>query len=171
LHDWLQNEAHQGGSVVINEAQLKVKIKFWIREYGWGGMPHSGASSNILQTLIDHKGFVPTAKGYTGIALQTIGDEVESAVRIMEQMPGEAGDENVCFKGAMALRAYYLTPKYWPEEERISRMALIGLRMSKPTFYKFVQLGRAFLMGYLNSREKVPEHDDATENTYATGSA
>jgi hypothetical protein len=158
---------------VINEVQLKVKLKFWIREYGWGGMPDSGgSSSNLIQTLIDHKGFVPTSKGYVGIALQTIGDEVEAAVRIMEQMPGEAGDENVCFKGAMALRAYYLTPKHWPEEERISRLSLIGLRMSKPTFYKFVQLGRAFLMGYLNSREPAAEDEDnSNSNTHAIGSA
>jgi hypothetical protein len=72
----------------------------------------------------------------------------------------------------MALRAYYLTPKHWPEEERISRLSLIGLRMSKPTFYKFVQLGRAFLMGYLNSREPAAEDEDnSNSNTHAIGSA
>lgn len=145
-----------GDAGVITEEQLRGKLKFWIREYGWGGMP-SSKSSNLIQTLMDHKGFVPSHKGYVGIPLQTIGDEVEAAVREMEQMPGEAGDENVLFKAAMSLRAYYLTPKEWAEEDRLYRLRLIGLSMSKPTFYKFVQYGRAFLLGYLNSRENEKE--------------
>lgn len=140
----------------INEVQLRDKLKFWIKEYGWGGMPCS-KSSNLIRTLMDHKGFVPSSKGYVGIPTQTVGDEVEAAVRIMEQMPGEAGDENVLFKAAMVLRAYYLTPKEWAEEDRISRLGLIGLKMSRPTYFKFVQLGRAFLLGYLNARQNEVE--------------
>lgn len=138
---------------MIDERQLRDKLKHWIREYGWGGMPNENPS-NLIQTLIDHKGFVPSKKGFVGIPIQTVGDEVEAAIVIMTGMPGEPGDENVLFKAAMTMRAYYLTPKYWPEEERLKKLHDIGLAMSRHTYYRFVQLGRAFLMGYLNSREK-----------------
>lgn len=138
---------------MINERQLRDKLKFWISEYGYGGMP-GGKGSNIIQTLIDHKGFVPSKRGYVAIPVQTVGDEVEAAVRIMANTPGEAGDENVLFKAAMSMRAYYLTPKHWPEEDRIKELRNVGLPMSRHSYYRNVQLGRAFLMGYLNTREK-----------------
>lgn len=139
---------------MINERQLKEKLKFWIREYGDRGATEGGGARNLIQTLIDHKGFVPTGRGYISIPIQTVGDEVEAAVRVMSTMPAEVGDENVLFKAAMTLRVYYLTPPYWPEDERLKRLKAIGLPMSRHTYYRNVQLGRAFLMGYLETREK-----------------
>jgi len=141
---------------MITEEQLREKLKAWIREYGDGGMPQE-KTWNIIQALIDHKGFVPSSRGYVGIPLQTVGDEVEHAVNAMAAMPAMPGEPNVCFKAAMALRAYYLTPLRWPEEERIRWLGLIGLRMSRHTYYRSVQLGRAFLMGFLASKEELRE--------------
>lgn len=137
---------------MINESELRSMLKHWIREYGQGGMPHE-RSANLIATLIDHKGFVPTQGGFRGVPLNTIADEVQRAVDEMSSMPGEVGDENVLFKAAMALKAYYLTPKHWPEEERIRCLRDIGLPMSRHTFYRNIQFGRAFLLGYLTSRE------------------
>jgi hypothetical protein len=139
---------------MITETELHERLKEWIREYGPGGLPHE-ATTNLIHTLVDHKGFVPSGGGFRSIPLGTLADEVEGAVCDMESAPGRAGDENVSFKAAKVLRAYYLTPIHWPEEERIRRLRLIGLSMGRHTYYRFVQLGRAYLMGYLSSREKV----------------
>jgi hypothetical protein len=138
---------------MITESQLREKLKYWIREYGWGGMPNQ-RSTNLLQTLIDHHGFVPSGSKRPHVPINTVGDEVEDAVMAMASTPAEVGDENVMFKAAMAMRAYYLTPKHWPEEDRIKQLKIIGLPMGRHTYYRCVQLGRAFLLGYLNSREK-----------------
>src|SRR5690349_21592141 len=115
---------------MITETQLNQKLKFWVDEYGWGGMPSSRSAANLIHTLIDHKGFVPSSGGRRS-TLNTIGDEVEAAVQIMEQTRGEPGEENVAFKAAMALRAFYLTPRHWPDDERIERLRMIGLPMGR----------------------------------------
>lgn len=133
---------------MISESQLQDMLRAWIREYGMGGLPHE-KTSNFLQSIIDHKGFVPSSTGYRGVQLGTIGDKVEQAIQDMASTPAMPGDENKMFKAATVLRAYYLTPKHWAEEERIKRLKAIGLPMSRHTYYRFVQLGRAFLMGYL----------------------
>lgn len=147
---------------MISGTELHEKIKAWIREYGPGGMPNE-KSSNLIQTLMDHKGFVPTGRGFLPVTLRTVADDVEAAVNEMAQTPAEAGDENVCFKAAMCMRVYYLTPNYWPESERLQRLKKIGLPMSRFTYYRYVQIGRAFLMGYLTSRRLEIEEARALE--------
>ena len=37
-------------------------------------------STNLIQTLIDHNGFVPSSGGFRKIPLGTIADEVEAAI-------------------------------------------------------------------------------------------
>lgn len=138
---------------MISESQLREMLKAWIREYGMGGLPHE-RTANFLQSLIDHKGFVPSKIGYRTVQLGTIGDKVEQAIQAMASTPGNPGDENILFKAATVLRAYYLTPKHWPEEDRIRKLRASGLPMSRHTYYRLVQIGRAFLLGYL-----VPERN------------
>ena len=140
---------------MINEQQLREMLRVWIKEYGLGGLPHE-RTQNFLQSLIDHKGFVPNSS-YRGIPLGTIADKVEEAMQAMASTPGEPGDENMMFKASMALRAYYLTPKHWPEAERIKHLGKAGLPMSRFTYYRFVQIGRAFLLGYLMPEKNLEE--------------
>ena len=138
---------------MITEAELADRIHHWINEYGPGGYPHE-RSTNFLQLLIEHQGFVPAACGFVGVKLGTIADEVEDAIRSMTETPGLPGDENVCYKAAMVLRAYYLTPKHWPEDDRMRSLKLIGLPMSRDSYYRYVRLGRAFLLGFLCANDK-----------------
>jgi len=141
---------------MVTEQQLRDMLRAWIREYNEvGGLPRE-PTRNFLQSLIEHKGFVPSS-GYRGIPLGTIGDKVEKAMQDMASTPAEPGEENLMFKASMVLRAYYLTPKHWPEEDRINGLKAIGLPMSRHTYYRMVQIGRAFLLGYLTPERNIEE--------------
>lgn len=134
---------------MISESQLDIRLEQWVREYGPGGsLPHT-SSRNFLQSLIDHKGFVPSARGYVGVQLGTAADEVESAVCTLALLRGEPGTTSAPFRAAMCLRAYYLSPKHWPEDERLRALAKVGLSVSRQTYYRAVQYGRAYLLGAL----------------------
>jgi hypothetical protein len=141
---------------MITDSELQEKIKAWVREYGPGPdtLPHE-STQNFLKTLIDHKGFVPSSRGYVPTPVLTIGDEVENAVRMMAATPGEAGTENVLFKCSVALREYYLCPREWDEEKQLRALRALGLPMSRAKFYECVRLARAFLAGYLNGRNRL----------------
>jgi hypothetical protein len=135
---------------MICELTLKEMLGHWIREYGPGGMPKE-ATRNFLQQIMDNTG---RATGFRNcVPINTIGDEVESAIVEMTRLPAFPGEPNVMFKAAMVLRAYYLSPKHWPEDERIDALRRVGLPVSRIKFYEYVRLGRAFLMGYLNERK------------------
>jgi hypothetical protein len=136
----------------ITEEQLQDKIRAWIREYGPGGM-NWGGTSNILAVLIDHKGFVPNSSACFGNA-RSVADEVHDAVDVMAQTPG-------CFRDAMALRNYYLTPNELSEEDRLHRLRIIGLPMSRATYFRCVQRARAFLINYFNAMRKELEEKNA----------
>jgi hypothetical protein len=134
----------------ITDDELQEKIRAWRREYGGGGSAYVAGMSNILQTLIDHKGFVPRAQGKRGIALGTIADEFEQALRDMAATPAEPGRPNQCFRMAMAFRCYYQSSIDDADEDMIDRMRDIGLPMSRSTFYRSVRQARAFLLGWYN---------------------
>lgn len=139
---------------MVNESELQELLRAWIREYGPGGLP-SEKVSNFIQTLMDHKGFVPSKRGYMPVQIRTVADDVESAICAMETTPAMPKEPNVCYVAAKTLRAYYLTPKHWPEDERLLALRKVGLPMSRHTYYRNVQLGRAFLMGYLTPKKCV----------------
>jgi len=134
---------------VINEAQLDVRLEQWAKEYGQGGDMPQTRTRNCLQSLIDHRGFVPSARGYSGTPIGTAADEVEQAICTLAQMRGTPGTVSLPFRAAMCLRAYYLSPKHWPENERLRTLAKVGIPMSRQTYYRAVQYGRAFLLGAL----------------------
>lgn len=137
--------------VLLTESQLDERLDQWAREYGsrWS----CGSGGNIIQTLIDHKGFVPSGGG-SGPVLCTKADEVEAAVSRMQNTLTEPGTTNPYYRAAFVLRAEYLTPNHWPESERLEWLKRIGLSMSRHTYYRALQFARAFLAGFL-SKEKV----------------
>lgn len=133
----------------ITEEELQDKIRAWRREYGHGG--YGGWASNILQVLIDHKGFVPRPQGKRGPGIGTIADEFEQALRDMAATPAEVGKANECFKMAMVFRCFYLSSHEDADDDLLDRLRRIGLPMSRSTFYRNVRKARAFLMGYFNA--------------------
>lgn len=134
----------------ITEDELQDKIRAWRREYGYGG--YDGlSSSNILQVLIDHKGFVPRPQGKRWPGIGTVADEFEQALRDMAATPAEVGKPNECFKMAMVFRCFYLSSHEDADDDLLDRVRRIGLPMSRSTFYRNVRKARAFLMGYFNA--------------------
>lgn len=129
---------------MINEAQLDAWLEQWACEYGRDcDMPLSRAC-NPLQSLIARNGFAPSG-GSPRIVIGTWADEVESAVRALELMRGEPGTTNQTFRAAMCLRECYLSPQYWPEEERLRALAKVGIAISRQTYYRAVQYARGYL--------------------------
>lgn len=129
---------------MLTETQLNDRLEHWSREYGWGGMPRE-SGSNILQRIMDGVG----ARG-RDVVLNTLGDQVEHAVKQMACTPAPRGCTNTLFRAATVLRVEHLTPHYWPESERLRRLKTIGLPMSRETYYRGLQLGRSYLLGYLS---------------------
>ena len=134
---------------MISERELDDMLTRWSKEYGPGGMPRE-ADTNWLQTIID--GGARSTKG-RHVVLNTIADEVENAVKQMENMPGEPGRPCMCFRAAKVLRVNYLQPDFLPEQERLYKLSRIGLSMGRDTYYRALGFGRAFLMGRLECRK------------------
>lgn len=135
---------------MMTTEMLKVRLADWEREYGWGGMPRANTGANVLQQLIEHKGFVPSGRGFIPIPIKTLADEVEAAVMLMQNTPGES--PNTFYRAAMVLRVEHLTPSYWPEQERMAKLRRIGLSMSRHTYYRLIQFAHAYLMGHFSQR-------------------
>lgn len=124
---------------MISEAELRDMLQQWVKEYGYGGMPKE-SSTNILQTIIDHKGFTPSSGGFRAIPMNTVGDLVEAAVVRMQNTPG-------FFKAAMALKAHYTAcPNNLTEGDRIGRLHSIGIPMTSMQYREQVGIGHAVLM-------------------------
>ena len=64
----------------MTEEELDVRLDYWVREYGGGSYGDSGGRWNIIQALMAHRGFVPSARGYINIPLRTWADDVEKGV-------------------------------------------------------------------------------------------
>lgn len=135
---------------MITDEDLNEKLKHWVKEYGPGGLPNE-RSYNLIQSLMEHKGFVPSSRGYVRLLLNTVGDEVESGVVAMECTPAEPGQPNICYRAAKVLRMHYLVPRTYIEADRIKFLGHIGLRMTRHGYHVGLQHARAFLAGYLNA--------------------
>lgn len=114
-------------------------------------MPSERGKVSILQRLIDHEGFVPSSRGYVPVPIKTLADEVEAAVMLMQMTRTDSGP-NPYYRSAMVLRIEHLTPNYWPEQERLQKLRRIGLDISRHTYYRSLQFGRAFLMGHFSTK-------------------
>lgn len=120
---------------------LEARLVAWAREYGHGGDAGIGwKSSNILQTLVDHRGFVPDSRGYLPVPIRTAADEVETIVRGMEA--------SGWVKQAQALRVDYFHPRA-AIDSRLSIMRRSGLPMSRAGYYDHIAQAKAFVAGAL----------------------
>ncbi len=125
----------------MDKKQLDARLQNWAEEYGGGRYENIGyASQNILQTLIEHKGFVPSSRGFVPVPIQSAADEVESAVRMMESIG--------YFRPGRVLRCEYFVQRA-PIEVRLSNLRRIGISISRAVYYDYLAIGRAFVAGQL----------------------
>ena len=125
---------------MITEKELKIRLVEWAEEYRHADHGPGWSNRNLLATLIEHRGFVPGARGYVPIATHTAGDEVESAVTEMER----AG----YFKPGRVVRCEYFLARS-PFELKLENLRAVGLPMSKAGFYMYLGQAHAYLSASL----------------------
>jgi len=115
---------------MLSRAELESRLKGWADEYGGGRYENIGYHSrNMLQTLVEHQGFVPSGRGYIPVPIRTAADEVERVVVAME-----AGEY---FKQGRVLRCDYFLPNI-PMEVRLKNLHRIGIQTSRAGYYDFL---------------------------------
>lgn len=129
----------------MDKKQLDGRLQGWAEEYGGGRYENIGyASRNILQTLIEHEGFVPSSRGFVPIPIKTAADEVEAAVRMMESTG--------YFRPGRVLRCEYFVPNA-PIELRLVNLKKIGISISRAGYYDYLAIAKAFVAGQLTRQE------------------
>lgn len=142
------------------ESDLQERLKNWAQEYGGGRTQYIGFNSrNLLQVLIDHKGEVPSSRGYIPVPTQTAADDIEEIVVAM-QIGGR-------FKIAMVLRCEYFNP-HAPIEQKLARLRDIGLPMSRAGFYNFLKEAVAYVDGALEALRRAHDPFRREECTSST---
>lgn len=129
---------------MIDRTELDRRLKGWADEYGGGKYENVGwRGRNLLQTLIEHQGFVPNAAGYVPIPIRSAADEVETVVVEME----------VCgwLKQAKVLRCDYFRPD-WSIDQRLREIAKIGFGMSRAGYYDRLAEAKGMVAAALTKR-------------------
>lgn len=105
---------------MIDRSELEQRLTGWAQEYGGSRYEHVGwHSRNLLQTLVEHRGFVPSSRGYVPVPMHSAADEVE---RIVNEMA-----ESDMRRHANVLRCDYFHP-HLPITERVKRFQLSRAR-------------------------------------------
>lgn len=125
----------------MNRTELDGRLKGWASEYGGGKYENIGYSGrNMLQTLVEHQGFVPNSAGYIPIPIRSAADEVESAVLQMEA--------SGWFRQGRVLRCDYFLPNI-SMPERLTNLRRIGISVSRATYYDLLSEAKAYIGGAL----------------------
>lgn len=128
----------------VDKETLDMRLRNWADEYGGGRYENIGyASRNMLQTLIEHRGFVPTSQGYKPVPINTPADEVESAVISMEAFG--------YLRPGRVLRCEYFV-RNAHMELKLANLAKIGISIKRPTYYDYLAIARAYVSGQLTKR-------------------
>lgn len=125
----------------MDRKTLEGRLENWAEEYGGGRYEDIGyASRNILQTLIEHQGFVPSSRGFIPIPIRSMADEVESAVRMMETLD--------YYRQGRVLRCEYFI-RSAPIEVRLANLKKIGVSTSRAGYYDYLAIAKAYVAGQL----------------------
>lgn len=131
---------------MIDNIELERRLLGWAHEYGGGKYANVGWQGvNLLQTLIDHKGFVPSSRGYVPVAIRTASDEVESIVRRME--------DSDMRKQAKVLRCDYFHPNI-TVDARLKHMRKEGFGLSRTSYYAALEGAKLYMRGELSARAR-----------------
>lgn len=123
---------------------LERRLRDWAEEYRGGRYEHLGFSGrNILSTLIEHRGFVPSSRGFVPVPTCTPADEVEVVVNRM----AEVG----LYPESHVLRIEYFEPDL-ATEHRLDRLRRLGLAMTEDAYASRLAMAKGFLMGALSSK-------------------
>jgi hypothetical protein len=125
----------------MDRAELDRRLKGWAEEYGGGRYENIGYHSrNMLQTLVEHRGFVPDSRGFIPVPIRSAADEVEQVVNRMEA--------DGWFKQGRVLRCDYFLPNL-PMDVRLRNLRQIGIQTSRAGYYDFLAQAKAFVAGAL----------------------
>jgi hypothetical protein len=125
----------------MDRAELDRRLKGWAEEYGGGRYENIGYHSrNMLQTLVEHRGFVPDSRGFIPVPIRSAADEVEQVVNRMEA--------DGWFKQGRVLRCDYFLPNL-PMDVRLRNLRQIGNQTSRAGYYDFLAQAKAFVAGAL----------------------
>jgi hypothetical protein len=125
----------------MDRAELERRLKGWAAEYGGGRYENIGYQSrNMLQTLVEHQGFVPDSRGFIPIPIRSAADEVEQTVNRMEA--------DGWYKQGRVLRCDYFLPNI-PMDVRLRNLRHIGVQTSRAGYYDFLAQAKAFVAGAL----------------------
>jgi len=126
----------------LDREQLDTRLKGWADEYGGGRYENIGwQGRNMLQTLIEHRGFVPSSGGYVRVPIQSAADEVEAAVKLMETTGW--------YRQGRVIRCDYFLPNA-PMEVRLRNLRHIGVSLSRASYFDHLSQAKAYLSGALN---------------------
>lgn len=129
---------------MIDSDALDVRLKQWAREYRDTGADTPGWNTrNLLQTLIEHEGFTPDARGFVPVPIRTEADEVEQVVRDME---GSGWTRE-----ALVLRVDFFCPGD-AIEDRLQRLRALGFSMSRTGYYSYLAQAKAAVAGGLRRK-------------------
>ncbi len=125
----------------IDRTELDRRLRGWAQEYGGGKYENIGYQSrNLLQTLIEHGGFVPSSGGFKPIPIRSAADEVEAAVNQMES--------EGWYKQGRVLRCDYFLTNI-PMESRLKNLDKIGVRISRASYFNLLAEAKAYVAGAL----------------------
>jgi hypothetical protein len=140
---------------MLSQSQLDERLQAWTREYGWGGLPDGMRGRNVLQRLIDHKGYMPERVNPPGPQNQTWGDEVQQRVVELQTSPPDPRDPHYTYRIACVLQAEHLTPSHWPVEERLRRLEPLGVVIGRTRYFELLKLGHLYLRTAIRSHGEV----------------
>lgn len=127
--------------MTTDRAQLEERLKGWASEYGGGRYENIGwPGRNFLKTLIEHEGFVPSARGYVPIPIRTAADEVEQVVCQMEASGWT--------RQGRVLRCDYFLPNA-AMEVRLHNLRGIGIPLSRASYFDHLAQAKAYVAGAL----------------------
>lgn len=126
---------------MIDRTELEARLKGWAQEYGGGKYENVGwHSRNLLQTLIEHKGFIPNGRGYVPVPIRSAADEVEQIVNEMES--------GGYYKQGRVVRCDYFLPNV-PMDVRLRNLKHIGVDMSRASYFDHLAQAKALITGAL----------------------
>ena len=130
---------------MIDVTELDVRLRGWAEEYGGGKYAHVGwHSRNLLQTLVEHQGFVPSSRGFVPIPIRSAADLVEKVVRDMETSD--------MLRHAKVLRCDYFQPNA-TVDQRLRSMSRIGFGMSRAGYYDLLAQAKCYVRAALSAVE------------------
>lgn len=129
---------------MIDGIELERRLLGWAQEYGGSKYANVGWQGiNLLQTLVDHKGFVPSTRGYIPVPIRSAADEVEAIVRRMEEAD--------MARYARVLRCDYFLPNI-SVDDRLRKMRRVGFGMSRSIYYSVLDGAKLYVRGELSAK-------------------